>query len=303
MEISVVICTRNRAASLRETLRLLQRTDQTGIEAEVVVVDNAGDDDTRETVESCSIPRVRYLLEEKLGKGAALNRALQDGQLGDVVVVLDDDMSPSEDWLQGVWRSVRNNPDYDIFGGRVYPIYPVETLPDWAQTGYVRCWAFSVVDKGESDLPMACTEWPSGNNFWFRRRVLDSGIRFRNIWTTEPDFVLRLVEQGHKAMWSGSGMAGHRVQQHLFDIPNLRMRAAMLGRNLAHLRLENGHTQPEGRLRRSHPFFWAFRNGAALLSYAAVYALSYVSLGRDHRIGHQLNAIIGVSKAWEAFRI
>src|SRR5207248_3523805 len=79
-DISVIICTRNRAASLEITLECLASANRQGISAEVIVVDNAGEDHTRGVVESFTrrIP-VRYLYEPALGvfgKSHALNRAL-----------------------------------------------------------------------------------------------------------------------------------------------------------------------------------------------------------------------------------
>ena len=100
---SVVICTRDRAASLAETLACLSRLDAGGIEFEVVVVDNGSRDDTVARIgDFRDRLRIRSLHEPEPGKSHALNRALAAGGLGDVIAFLDDDMSPHRDWLRGV---------------------------------------------------------------------------------------------------------------------------------------------------------------------------------------------------------
>src|SRR5579884_2438006 len=113
--ISVIICTRNRAASLALTLDMLADADRHQISAEIVVVDNGSEDNTRFVVESYSpsIP-IRYLVEPRqgvFGKSHSLNRALEAGGLGDIIAVLDDDMSPHKDWFQGVAAACRRWPD------------------------------------------------------------------------------------------------------------------------------------------------------------------------------------------------
>ena len=127
-DISVIICTRNRAASLHKTLTCLADADRTGLDFEIVVVNNGGTDDTAEVVRSFEdIFKIRLLFEPKqgvFGKSHALNRALDEGQLGNTVVVLDDDMSPHRDWFQGVKTLCDRWPDKDLFTGRSYVIWP-----------------------------------------------------------------------------------------------------------------------------------------------------------------------------------
>src|SRR5215467_9652284 len=120
-DISVIICTQNRANSLRVTLECLVSANRDGMRAEIIVVNNAGHDNTEEVVASFSqrIP-IRYLYEPTLGvfgKSHALNRALAAGSIGEIIAVLDDDMSPHSDWFQGVAAICGRWPDKDIFTG------------------------------------------------------------------------------------------------------------------------------------------------------------------------------------------
>ena len=52
LDISVLICTFNRAESLRETLESLAEADRGNLSVEVVVIDNNSSDRTREVAEA-----------------------------------------------------------------------------------------------------------------------------------------------------------------------------------------------------------------------------------------------------------
>lgn len=304
LKLSVVICTKNRSESLRRTLEDLERVDRHEVHFEILVVDNGSTDDTQDVVESFSaLLPVRYLHHAAVGKGAALNRALEENHLGEVIAVLDDDMVPAHDWFHAVLDTCRRNPDYDFFGGRIYPIYPQEDLPGWIHTGSVRRWAFSCIDKGEQDQPMSQGEWPCGNHFWFRKSIPDAGLRFHNLWATEPEFGLRLAAMGYQGLWSGSAVAGHRIQSALLSVENLRKRAALLGRSLPHVRLPFDRTEREAIFRREHPRLWTIWNAFSLARWSCLYAGSLVTASRDARIGRQLTAILGIAKSTESLRI
>lgn len=98
---SIIICTQNRAASLRQTLEALGTvTVPDGWTAEVVVVDNASTDDTSRIAKAARLPNMacRYLLEGRSGKGYALNTGLA-AATGQIIVFTDDDVAPRREWL------------------------------------------------------------------------------------------------------------------------------------------------------------------------------------------------------------
>src|SRR5579864_4176953 len=176
--ISVVICTRNRADSLKVTLECLASANREGILAEVIVVDNAGTDNAREVAESFNQRiRIRYLYEprtKKFGKCHALNRALDSEGLGEIIAVLDDDMSPDPNWFRGVMALCNRWPQKYLFTGKTYTIWPSENVPGWAKKPALQSWIFSSYNVGTADAPLH-EGWYSGNHFWFRSRVLASG--------------------------------------------------------------------------------------------------------------------------------
>jgi len=240
-DISVVICTRNRAESLRETLNCLVNADRTALRIEAVVVDNGGADSTPEVVRSFEefLP-IRLLFEPRegnFGKSHALNRALDEGDLGKIIAILDDDMSPHREWFQGIAALSKRWPDKDLFTGRSYVIWPDSTPPAVAQSGTLRVWMYSIIDEGSQDKLMDNGRWFSGNHFWFRSRCLQSEIRFDDIWLTEPKFMLDLVERGYGAVSGPDAVVGHRVQEQLLLESVIRERATKVGRSNAEVRL------------------------------------------------------------------
>jgi glycosyltransferase involved in cell wall biosynthesis len=257
--ISVIICTRDRAESLRITLECLERAMQPGIGAEVIVVDNGSRDRTREVVESfiARLPVV-YLYEAQTGnygKSHGLNRALDYGCKGDIIAVLDDDMSPEEGWFEGVADICGRWPDKDLFAGRSYVIWPEQHVPGWACDPAIRGWIFSVQGFGAGDTPLSSGSWYSGNQFWFRARVLADGRRFRDIQLiTDADFQLDLVEAGYSGVANPAAAAGHRVQPSLLDEKVVLQRAEQTGVYFARLRLDpyRRHIK-QARLLADHP--------------------------------------------------
>jgi glycosyltransferase involved in cell wall biosynthesis len=129
MRISVVIGTRNRAPLLRITLEHLRGQDYAPGD-EVIVVDNASSDDTRDVVIGAArhypVP-LTYLREDRLGKSAAVNRGVGEAR-GDVLALTDDDVMAAPDWIATI-RRVFSSGAVDLAGGRVDPWWEAE--PPW----------------------------------------------------------------------------------------------------------------------------------------------------------------------------
>ncbi|MCA9163075.1 MAG: glycosyltransferase family 2 protein [Planctomycetales bacterium] len=98
---SIVVCTFNRAAMLRDALSSLV-AQQTDFEYEVVVVDNGSSDDTREAVDAIAnetATPVRYFREDQRGVSWARNRGITEAR-GEWIAFCDDDQIADDNWLQ-----------------------------------------------------------------------------------------------------------------------------------------------------------------------------------------------------------
>lgn len=168
--ISVLICTYNRVALLRETLDALhaaRRPDECRVE--VIVVDNNSSDGTAEAVrEAAALDgwTVHYVFEPCQGKSFALNRGLAMAA-GDVVALTDDDVVPADDWLVRIVEHFRAR-DLTFVFGKVLPRWEVPPPPELLTTAARDVWGpLALVDYGD-----ACVEYDTGS---FRTQRLPIG--------------------------------------------------------------------------------------------------------------------------------
>lgn len=305
LDISVVICTFNRAESLCITLEHLAEADRAGLEVEVVVVDNNSTDSTRETAESFSdrIP-IRYLFEPNQGHGKSdpLNRALEEGGFGEIVAFLDDDMSPERGWFQGVKAICDRYPDHDLFSGRSYVIWPTENVPGWAKDLHVMQWGMSVMEDIREDRPIPPGFWPSGNHYWVRSRVFADGRRFSNLWS-EAHFTLGLLDDGRRGVYGPEAAAGHRIQDPLLDPQVMRRRAVLCGRSRANSCLPYPRSVPRAKFMQERPYRFRLFSLANGIKWWMRSVLARMGSFTDKKFARELNARVEAAYNFEAFRI
>lgn len=117
--VSVVVCTRNRSAMLRDCLRRLARVDYPDVE--FLIVDNAPRDGSTEAVVAAFAdgdPRFRYAREPRPGLSRARNAGLALAT-GRYVAYTDDDVSVDPGWVHGLVRGFRRRPDVACVTGPV----------------------------------------------------------------------------------------------------------------------------------------------------------------------------------------
>jgi glycosyltransferase involved in cell wall biosynthesis len=150
--LSVLICTYNRAAQLRETLdSLAAATPPSGCAVEIVIVDNNSSDQTPEVVaraERSGPWPVRYIRELRQGKSYALNTGLAAAR-GDVLALTDDDVLPAVDWLLRIVEHFRAERLVFVFG-KVLPRWEVQPPPELLTTRARDIWGpLALVDYGD----------------------------------------------------------------------------------------------------------------------------------------------------------
>jgi len=130
--ITVIICTRNRAASLARTLDSLvsARANYPEDDWELLVVDNGSTDDTAATIERYGdrLP-VRRILEAQAGLSNARNAGVR-GSKGKYVLWTDDDVRVDRQWLAAYAAAFAAHPDDAVFGGRTEPVFE-EPVQQW----------------------------------------------------------------------------------------------------------------------------------------------------------------------------
>jgi glycosyltransferase involved in cell wall biosynthesis len=128
MELSVIICTRNRARQLAAALNSLDCLS-TRREWEVVVVDNASTDDTAEVIRQAAFrqSRIRYAREERIGLGAARNCGWRQAR-GRLLAFTDDDCYLTPSYVDAVIHVFEEHPQIGFVGGRIL-LFDPEDLP------------------------------------------------------------------------------------------------------------------------------------------------------------------------------
>lgn len=165
VSVDVIICTRNRAESLRETLDSIARLEiPDGVSAHLLIVDNASTDHTRQVVESCSVRQmpVRYFVETQRGLSNCRNRAIAvtDGQ---ILLFTDDDVRPPVDWIAAMIRPIVDG-QADAVAGAVRAAPNLNR--DWVKSMH-RSWLACTEDANPNETPFLV-----GANMCFSRKVL-----------------------------------------------------------------------------------------------------------------------------------
>jgi glycosyltransferase involved in cell wall biosynthesis len=223
LDVSVVVCTYNRAPSLRVTLAALDgQAIPRGLRWELIVVDNGSTDDTARVVQafaaSARVP-VRYSREEQPGLSRARNAALALAQ-GRVVAFTDDDVRPAPGWVAMV-EAVMRETEADVLGGRILPEWEVPPPPWLARRPHL--WSYLAVLDHAAPAVLARahgvpTVW--GANMAARREVLTTlgsfdpqrGVIGATLYGGEDvDFVARALAAGYRAVYDPRVVVAHRL--------------------------------------------------------------------------------------------
>jgi glycosyltransferase involved in cell wall biosynthesis len=137
--VSVIICTRNRAAYLQQCLTMLKALDC--IPEEIVVVDNAPADDTSKIVVE-NFEGVKYVKEPRGGLDIARNTGILNTTLP-IIAFVDDDVSVHPLWAYNTWETFQN-PSVAAMTGLVI----AAELETEAQLIFEKHWSFN---RGYSD--------------------------------------------------------------------------------------------------------------------------------------------------------
>ncbi len=243
-KITVVIATHNRADVLDTTLRKMASLITANIETNWVIVDNNSTDHTQSIIELHSRTlRITSLFERRPGKNSAINLALSQATLADIVLFTDDDVTPEIDWLQEVARSCTEWPRHSVFGGKILPSWPTHPPPRWTQEPGILDFGFSYHDQGSTPKLYENNLRPYGPNMWVRRAVFDAGFRFpehvgprpkNRIMGSETVFLLELAKHGYDAFYYPGSIVHHRIDEAALSESQIVKRAFRCGRGAIH---------------------------------------------------------------------
>lgn len=220
VDASIIVCTYNRATSLRETLAALRlQNTLPGRTWEVVIVDNNSRDDTRGVVEQFgrAWSLLRYEFEPAQGLSHARNRGIAVAR-GDVLLFTDDDVLPEPDWLEQTLEGLTKY-RADACGGYIAPIWEVPP-PAWLTERFYGFLAIRT-DRTEDYVVRNRSEAPFGANMAFRKAVFDRvGLfdtnrgRKGNVLAggEEIDMFQRVLGAGLTAVFLAHSRVRHKVE-------------------------------------------------------------------------------------------
>ena len=215
-DVSVVLCTYNRAERLQPALDALLA--QSGsVEYEILVVDNNSTDATAAVVGAAAERaggRVRYVFEPRQGLSDARNRGI-DLARAPIIAFSDDDVRVAPDWVLHIVRAFDANPGVDYVGGRVLPRW-LQPPPRWLTTAH---WSPLALQEYGTQRLVSSRERAIclvGANLAFRRHIFDRVGRFTpelgrikdGIGSTEDhDMQIRIWRAGMRGLYEPSIVA------------------------------------------------------------------------------------------------
>lgn len=170
-KISAIICTHNREQYLGAAIDSLLEQDFDSYE--VIVVDNASSDGTREIVENrLSNQRLKYVYEPITGLSVARNTGAREARAS-IFAYLDDDAVASREWLKVIYAAYQENEKLAIAGGKVTLLWPEGTSsPVWLSSDLAG--NLGAYDLGESIVYIENPGLtPRGLNYSIRRTFLE----------------------------------------------------------------------------------------------------------------------------------
>lgn len=201
MHLTVAICTRNRGASIFQTLASLAKSTYTSFD--VVVIDQSSDSATTSTIAAfqAQSPYVlRYVKSSTIGLSAARNIAIQATD-APLIAFTDDDCTVDSHWLEAIVCHFTGDSSLAQICGEVRP------GPHDPQTGFIPCYHI----PRPLVIHSPWTKWREGGigaNLSFRTDILKTiggfdealgaGSRLRNC--EDGDMTYRILRAGYRVL-------------------------------------------------------------------------------------------------------
>ena len=223
VRVSVVVCTRDRGAELRECLLHLKALTYDDIE--VLIVDNAPTDGAGRTAFAAEVgtdSRFRYLVEPRPGLSWARNRGLAEAS-GDIIAYTDDDVRVDKGWVSALVAGFERRPDIACVTSLVCTASlqtPSEHYFD-ARVSWARSCEPQIYDHhapvGDSLFPYSPGLFGTGAGMAFRTAVIRDlggfdvalGAGTKSAGGEDLDAFVRVLQGGYALAYEPSSIVWH----------------------------------------------------------------------------------------------
>jgi glycosyltransferase involved in cell wall biosynthesis len=180
IDISIVVCTQNRAAMLRGALASLYDLEGDDFNYEIVVVDNGSTDDTQQVIAAAAAQSkqpLRGVYEPNKGIVIARNRGIREAH-GRWIAFFDDDQLADHRWLAELDRGAAEK-QCRVVGGSVHLTFPSGCERRLDPTVRMLLGEAKLADQ---PLPYGGRLTPGGGNLMIERSVFDEvGVFARTV--------------------------------------------------------------------------------------------------------------------------
>ncbi len=221
-DVSVVICTYNRGALLRNSLEHLAAQQPGDSRFEVWIINNNSSDNTQQVIDEFIAGRENWhtFFEARQGLSFARNSGVEHSR-APIIAFTDDDVAARSDWIAEIVRTMQEHPEVDYIGGKVLPRWHAPP-PRWLTP--VNWTPLAVTDHGEKPFYVSikrpwclvganlivrksALQWAGGFNPDFQR--VKDGIGS----TEDHEFQFRLWRDGRLGLYVPNVVVEAEVQE------------------------------------------------------------------------------------------
>lgn len=235
-DVSILLCTYNRADMLGRALESLVRQETDGeFRFEIVVVNDGSTDGTQVTlqkiVKDCQVP-IRCLQGEGRGIAAARNTGVKAAS-GEWIAFFDDDQVAEPNWLKEL-LACAVQAGAEVVGGSVRLHLSDEEVRKISPT----CRSMLGETKGGRKLGKCSRKaFPGSGNMLVRATVFQAVGQFDESWTrggSDIEFTARLRRAGLEAWFTPKAIVRHHVPAYRLKESYLFWRSLRCGGNFAY---------------------------------------------------------------------
>ena len=201
MKLSIIIPCYNEAATISEIVKQVLAIDHQDLE--IIIVDDASNDGTREILEESVKPFVAKIIYHKknMGKGAALRSGFKEAN-GDVVIVQDADLEYNPQNIPKMLELIESGKADVVFGSRFMGGGPHRVLYFWHYMGnkFLTLLSNMFTNINLSDME-TCYKM-------FRREIIQAIEIEENRFGFEPEITAKIARGNHRIYEVGISYSG-----------------------------------------------------------------------------------------------